>query len=91
MEKKHYFTAEERKVPWIFHEDYHHFVTRADLSGGVDVYPTNYAPSDEPASLAQDVASFIAYFMLWNYPRLNGFSGMDCIEWRIHDKPYKNE
>lgn len=89
MEREPYFTEEERKKSWIREEDYHKFVTRMDLSGGVDVYPTNYLPLDEEASLCQDVASFMANFMLWNYPRLNGFSGTDCIEWRIHNKPYK--
>lgn len=89
MEREPYFTNEERKESWIREEDYHKFVTRRDLSGGVDVYPTSYSPINEPSSLAQDVASFIAQFMLWHYPRLNGFSGMDCIEWRIHDEPYK--
>jgi hypothetical protein len=90
MKREPYFTNEERKTPWLRDENYHKFVTRQDLSGGVDVYPDHYAPLDNESLLCQDVASFIAQFMLWKYPRLNGFSGMDCIEWRIHDKPYKS-
>jgi hypothetical protein len=88
MEREPYFTNEERKMSWIRDEDYHKFITRVDLSGGIDVYPDSYTPIDKPSSLAQDVASFIANFMIFYYPRLNGFSGMDCIEWRIHEKPY---
>jgi hypothetical protein len=90
MEREPYFTNEERKASWIRDEDYYKFVTRQDLSGGVDVYPIDHLPALRDSSLCQEVACFIANFMLWKYPRLNGFSGMDCIEWRIHDKPYKS-
>lgn len=86
MEREPYFTDEERKASWRRDENNYKFVTRQDLSGGIDVYPLFHASMDD-SYLAQDIGCFIAQFMLWNYPRLNGFSGMDCIEWRIHDKP----
>jgi len=85
MEREPYFTEEERKQPWVREEDYFRFETKRDLSGGVDVYPLNYGNLVLNESyLVRDVASFMANFMLWHYPRLNGFSGTDCIQWRIH-------
>lgn len=87
MEREPYFTSEERKTSWIRDEENYKFVTHQDLSGGVDVYPINEDAGDD-SYLAQDIACFIAHFMLWKYPRLNGFSGMDCIQWRINKDPY---
>lgn len=90
-----YLTDEERKKPWTWQEDYFTFVTSVDLSAGIDVYPTSdsfkLTPSDPRYSeaLSRDVATFVAHFMLFTHPNLNGFSGIDCITWRFHgnEKP----
>jgi hypothetical protein len=79
-------TNEERKQPLVWVEEFHKFVTKADLSEGVDVYPRFLIENKEKEKevLAQDIACFIAQFMLFTHPRLNGFSGMDTIKWKFH-------
>ena len=86
-----YLTDEERKKPLKWQEDYYTFVTKVDLSGGIDVYPNFPKIGKERAKevLAQDISCFIAQFVLFTHPRLNGFSGMDTLKWKFHDKPYE--
>lgn len=90
-----YLTDEARKAPLNFTEEYFRFVSKVDLSGGIDVYPISNTFKLKPkdpryrAALARDVAVFIGHFMIFTHPYLNGFSGLDCFEWRFHEEPYE--
>jgi hypothetical protein len=78
-----FYTKEQRKEPLIRHYNYFKFETKNDLSGGVKVYETHTCGSQFEKRLAAETANFIAYFMLFHYPHLNGFSGMDTINWKL--------
>jgi hypothetical protein len=88
-----YYTDEERKRAWTYHATFYTFITKYDLSGGVIVKQDISDPRNtidaviksKPEFLVRDVAEFIANFMLWHHPHLNGFSGMDTIKWTIED------
>ena len=93
-DKNGFYSKEDRKEPLIHNCDFFSFRTHIDLSGGVFVVPLDLednrfnlfneeAKAELATALAKDVAVFIAWWMLNIYPHLNGFSGIDTIEWIV--------
>jgi len=78
-----YYTDEQRKERLYREYDYFRFETRNDLSGGIKVTQVSNCGDQFAEKLAADTAIFISYFMLFHYPHLNGFSGMDTVRWEI--------
>jgi hypothetical protein len=77
-----FLTEEERKREVTQHVEGFQFKHKVDLSDGVEITPVfDY----NHATLSRAIAVFTAGFMLWTHPRLNGFSGVDTIEWKIVD------
>jgi hypothetical protein len=83
-----FYTQEEREHV-IVHQELdtgYVFIGKRDLvSDIVFVVEPDYGYGDKPAreKLAHATAKFIAGFMVWEYKRMNGFSGFDCIRWKI--------
>lgn len=80
-----YLTGEERKQP--IHHRCHHFdfKSRADLSGGVIIEPF-FVPANgkiDDKFLVSDVAAFTLWWSRVFLDRLNGFSGIDCVDFKI--------
>ncbi len=85
MKELPYFTEEERKQP-IWHRCHHFdFKGRADLSGGVTITPF-FVPASgkiDDRFLVSDVAMFTLWWSRVFLDRLNGFSGIDCVDFKI--------
>jgi hypothetical protein len=82
MNNKPYLTEEERSVIITYHTDYFDFKGRTDCSGGIEVTPL-YKYNEE--ILCSATAQFISNFILWTFPRLNGFSGISTIKFNIKE------
>ena len=83
-----YITQEERKKPLTHStEGFRFSCDHLDLSAPVHVSSDFYAQYS-PAQLSKAVACFIAWWMLWVHKTLNGFSGIDCIEWKFDGQSF---
>lgn len=85
-----YFSDEERKKPLQYYA--HGFTfscNHCDLSAPLEVSCRSLWYSQK--HLASAIASFISHFMLWIHPHLNGFQGLDTIEWDIRGKVNNNQ
>lgn len=80
-----YMTDDERAQPMQHICNHFTFVSRLDLKGGVTLIPHAEAKANEvPVEhIMSDVASFTSWWMRNVHSRLNGFSGLDTIDWKI--------
>lgn len=80
-----YLSDKERKEPIKRICRYYEFTSCADLSQGVKIRPLTENPEYKTATylIAQDVASFTAWWINAVHKNLNGFSGMDTIKWEV--------
>lgn len=76
-----FLTPEERNQIVHFSGTEFEFRSSRDLSLGVQVKAIYDETSHE--QLCADIALLIADFMLHTYPQLNGFSGMDTVQFEI--------
>lgn len=77
-----YYDQNERKRELIWSGDYYEFHTTLDLGNRVILVPINPNEITECQRL-MDVASFLAYWFTNIYKHLNGYQGIDCVEWKI--------
>ena len=79
-----YLTDEQRKEQYSDSQTHFHFESKTDLSDGVTVYqryPINEKHFDN--ILAQETACFIVRWTISIREKLNGFSGMDCVNFNV--------
>lgn len=66
---------------------------RADLVGGVDVTITDLCKSLQPEDMSIELMKATTEFVSWHclciWEQLNGFSGYDNIEYRLHEGELK--
>lgn len=82
-----YLTDEERKekCTYVTNDNRFKFFYKRDLSNGVKVRATIYPEEDLPHNkVAQAVAEFILFWTFNTYEKLNGFAGIDCVEWDVY-------
>lgn len=86
-----YLTQEERKEKISHVCDYFQFESCADLSKGVTmtlIYPGFTKGAGEfvklhPALFVRDMSKFLGWWLLTFHKRLNGFSGLDTINYKF--------
>lgn len=83
-----YLTDEQRKQPLTHYVDGYTFITRVDLSGGVKVRYDGVLENTKER-LMKAVAEFSVWWSLMYHRQLNGFSGMDCVEWNIEETHFR--
>lgn len=83
-----YFDQDERKREFTWSGDYYEFHTTLDLGNKVILIPINPHRITEVQRLS-DVASFLAYWFTNIYKHLNGYQGIDCVQWEVLDKNSK--
>ncbi len=79
-----YLTEEQRKEQYTDSQTYFHFESKIDLSDGVTVYqryPIN--EKDFANILANETACFIVRWIISVREKLNGFSGMSCVNFNV--------
>ena len=77
-----YFEEDERKREFVWSGDYYEFHTTLDLGNKVILIPTNPRKITESQRLS-DMASFLAYWFTNIYKHLNGYQGIDCVQWEV--------
>jgi len=79
-----YNTKEEKLQPIEHVCEWFRFKSTVDLRNGVEITPiVHYSEGIEVDRLMADVATFTAWWMLWIYPEINGFSGIDTVKWKL--------
>ncbi len=84
-----FFNSEERKSPFIFYENFFKFSTNTDLSDIIKVEPIdkqndlNYNDPNTMQKYSLDLSLFMFEFYTTNYNKLNGFSGLDTINFNF--------
>lgn len=79
-----YMTDEERAAPLVHYAEGLTFsCDRLDLKTPVTVSHYNGPNFINHQRLATSMACFMAWWILNVHPRLNGFSGVDCIRWKF--------
>lgn len=80
-----YLTDEQRKKPLEYYAHGFTFACKhCDLSAPVEV--SCRSPWYSKKHLAAAIAEFTCHFMIWIHPHLNGFSGIDTVQWDIRGK-----
>jgi hypothetical protein len=80
-----FLTAEDRKKPLSHSCRNFHFQSCIDLSSGVKIIPYGSRDTIPLNAFSQDLASFIAWWTMNVLKDLNGFSGIDCINYTMED------
>lgn len=75
-----FYTDEERAEVRTWYHNGFYFRARIDNCDTVEVFtPDTY----DEKQLATAVASYIGKFVIFDWKKLNGFPGLDCIKWDI--------
>lgn len=77
-----YFEKTERNCELIWSGNYYEFHTTLDLGDKVILIPINPHHITESQRLS-DVASFLSYWFTNIYKHLNGYQGIDCVQWEV--------
>lgn len=79
-----YYTEKEREKAFVFDGEHFTFKTCNDLSHGIEVTPNAPINKEEQYNLlAIDISLFTLYWNENHRERLNGFSGLDTVKWKI--------
>lgn len=75
-----FYTDEERAEVRVSYYDGFYFKGRVDNGDTVEIFtPDTYTETQ----LAAAIARYTAKFIIWDWKKLNGFQGIDCIRWDI--------
>lgn len=81
-----FYTQEEREHVIVFREldTGYVFISKRDLvSDTIFVIEPDLRCEPPLEKLVYATARFIAGFTIWDWKRLNGFSGFDCLRWKV--------
>lgn len=84
LNKRGMLSDEDRKAPLERGLNHFTFKTCLDLSCGIDVIPYGNPNEVSIDQYSQDVATFMAFWTQFVSKDLNGFSGFNYVEFRLH-------